>query len=299
MSPPNPVSTPSDRTPKRALGRGLSALIPQAGAVPVSGDPGPGVLRLPLERITRDGRQPRKTFDAVALRALADSIRAQGIIQPILVRRDGQGYRLIAGERRWRAAQIAGLHEIPAILHEATEGEAFALALVENLQRTDLDPIEEGEGYRRLVDEFGLTQEEVSTRVGKDRSTVANALRLLALPPAVKELVAAGALSMGHARAILGAAEADRLALAERVAAQGLSVRDTERLVQLHRRPAARSKTGGGKATASAAARTLVEQLQRTLGTKVRLADRGGKGTLSIDFFSYADLERIVRLLRR
>jgi ParB family chromosome partitioning protein len=295
MAPPARVSTPS---PKRALGRGLSALIPQASGVPLQGDPGPGILRLPLERIARDPRQPRKTFEAAALRALADSIQAQGVIQPVLVRRDGPGFQLIAGERRWRAAQIAGLHEIPAILREVTEPEAFALALVENLQRTDLNPMEEAEGYRRLVDEFGLTQEEVSGRVGKDRSTVANGLRLLGLPESVKALLRSGSLSMGHARALLGALEAARVGLAERVAAQGLSVRETERLVQAHRRPAPKASRSR-KPAPTAAARTLVEELQRALGTKVRLEDRGGAGTLAIDFFSYQDLERIVRVLRR
>jgi ParB family chromosome partitioning protein len=295
MPPPARVSTPS---PKRALGRGLSALIPQAASVPLHGDPGPGVLRLSLERIARDPHQPRKAFEAASLRALADSIQAQGVIQPILVRRDGPGFLLIAGERRWRAAQIAGLHEIPAILREVTESEAFALALVENLQRTDLNPMEEAEGYRRLVDEFGLTQEEVSGRVGKDRSTVANGLRLLGLPESVKALLRAGTLSMGHARALLGALEAARVGLAERVAAQGLSVRETERLVQAHRRPTPKASRSR-KSAPSAAARTLVEELQRALGTKVRLEDRGGAGTLAIDFFSYQDLERIVRVLRR
>jgi ParB family transcriptional regulator, chromosome partitioning protein len=289
------VSPPS---PKRALGRGLSALIPAAAGVPLQGDTGPGVLRLPLERIARDPRQPRRTFEAEALRALADSIQAQGVIQPILVRREGAGFQLIAGERRWRAAQIAGLQEIPAILREVTEAEAFLLALVENLQRTDLNPMEEAEGYRRLVDEFGLTQEEVSARVGKDRSTVANGLRLLGLPESVKTLLRSGALSMGHARALLGAAEAERVGLAERVASSGLSVRETERLVRARRRPSPKSSKAK-KPSPSAAARTLVEELQRLLGTKVRLEDRGGAGTLAIDFFSYEDLERIVRLLRR
>lgn len=292
---PEHVSAP---TPKRALGRGLSALIPQAASVPLTGDPGPGVLRLPLERIARDPRQPRKSFEAGALRALADSIQAQGVIQPILVRRDGAGFQLIAGERRWRAAQIAGLHEIPAILRDATEAEAFALALVENLQRTDLNPMEEAEGYRRLVDEHGLTQEEVATRVGKDRTTVANGLRLLGLPEPVKECLRSGALSMGHARALLGAPEAERVGLAERVARAGLSVRETERLVQAHRQPARKSGRAR-KAAPSAAARTLVEELQRVLGTKVQLQEHKGKGTLQIQFFSYEDLERIVRLLRR
>jgi ParB family chromosome partitioning protein len=255
-------------------------------------------LRLPLERIARDPRQPRKSFDAQALRALADSIQAQGVIQPILVRREGAGFQLIAGERRWRAAQIAGLQEIPAILREATEAEAFALALVENLQRTDLNPMEEAEGYRRLVDEYGLTQEEVAARVGKDRSTVANSLRLLGLPESVKESLRTGALSMGHARALLGASEAERVVLCARVVSAGLSVRETERLVQERRRrarPAGRAR----KAGPSAAERTLVEELQRLLGTKVHLQEHGGKGTLQIQFFSYEDLERIVRLLRR
>jgi ParB family chromosome partitioning protein len=251
-----------------------------------------------LERIARDATQPRKSFEPVALRALADSIQAQGVIQPVLVRRDGVGFLLIAGERRWRAAQLAGLHEIPVIVRDVTEAEAFALALVENLQRTDLNPMEEAEGYRRLVDEFGLTQEEASARVGKDRSTVANALRLLGLPAAVKELLRSGGLSMCHARALLGAAEAERVGLATRVATAGLSVRETERLVQARRRGS--QKSGRARpASQSASARALVEELQRALGTKVHLEDRGGAGTLGIDFFSYEDLQRIVRLLRR
>ncbi|MGO8968764.1 MAG: ParB/RepB/Spo0J family partition protein [Myxococcaceae bacterium] len=295
MSPPPSVSTSSDRPVKRALGRGLSALIPQAEAVPLQGELGPGLLRLPLERIARDPGQPRKHFEAASLRALADSIQAQGILQPVLVRRDGVGFQLIAGERRWRAAQLAGLTEIPALVRDVTEAEAFAIALVENLQRTDLNPLEEAEGYRRLVDEFGLTQEEVSVRVGKERSTVANALRLLGLPEAVKASLGAGALSAGHARALLGAPEGVRVSLAERVVSAGLSVRETERLAKSRRRPAAKSKANAS----SVAARALVEELQRVLGTKVHLQDHGGTGTLSVDFFSYEDLERIVRILRR
>jgi ParB family transcriptional regulator, chromosome partitioning protein len=293
MPPTVRVSSPS---PKRALGRGLSALIPQLGSVPLTGDPGQGVLRLALERITRDARQPRKNFEAAALRTLADSIRAQGVIQPVLVRRVGDGFQLIAGERRWRAAQLAGLQEIPAIVREVTDAEAFALALVENLQRTDLNAMEEAEGYRRLVDQFGLTQAEVSERIGKDRSTVANALRLLGLPEEVKALLRAGTLSMGHARAVLGAPEAERVGVARHIADAGASVREAERLVQARQRQPSK---GARKAKPSAATRTLVEELQRLLGTKVHLEDRGGKGTLSINFFSYEDLERIVRLLRR
>jgi len=293
-----PMSTPPDRTPKRALGRGLSALIPQA-AVPVEGElpSTSGVLRLPIERVNRDPGQPRKTFDEAKLRELAESIRSQGLIQPILVRRTGADFRLIAGERRWRAAQLAGLHEIPAIVRDVTEAEAFELALVENLQRTDLNPLEEAEGYRRLVDEFGLTQEQVGERVGKDRASVANALRLLHLPDPVKALLSSGALGMGHARALLGVSgEAGLVGLADRVAREGLSVRETERLVRAHRAAPARRPA---PAPVSVAARAVVEDLQRRLGTKVRLTDRSGKGTLEIDFFSYEDLERILALLRR
>src|SRR5215813_9266053 len=293
-----PMSAPPDRTPKRALGRGLSALIPQA-AVPIAGElpNASGILRLPIERVTRDPGQPRKTFDEGKLRELADSIRTQGLIQPVLVRRVGPDFRLIAGERRWRAAQLAGLHEIPATVRDVTPAEAFELALVENLQRTDLNPLEEAEGYRRLIQEFGLTQDQVGERVGRDRTSIANALRLLQLPERVKELLASGVLGMGHARALLGMGSGTELVrTAERIAREQLSVRETERIVRTARPP---STAPSRKPAGSTAARAVVEDLQRRLGTKVRLEDRGGKGTLEIDFFSYEDLERILALLRR
>ena len=285
-----------DKTPKRALGRGLSALIPQAGGVPVSGElKKKGLLRLPIEAIRRDVGQPRKLFDEARLRELADSIQSQGLIQPVLVRKDGEGYVLIAGERRWRAAQLAGLKEIPALVKEVSEAQAFELALVENLQRADLNPIEEAEGYRRLTEEFGLTQEQVSQRVGKDRSTVANALRLLGLPDEVKSLVAEGSISMGHARALLGVPRIPEMVdLAQRISQDKLSVRDAERMVKAKRdAPAAPEKKKGPEH------RALVEELQRLLGTKVRLTERGGgKGTVEIDFFSFEDLDRLIALFR-
>jgi len=298
MTAPSMPPGPSDRTPKRALGRGLSALIPQA-SVPVQSElpPSTGIVRIAVEQIVRDPTQPRKTFDETKLRELAESIRTQGVIQPILVRRDGSEYRLIAGERRWRAAQLAGLHEVPAVVRDVTPAEAFELALVENLQRTDLNPLEEAEGYRRLVQEFGLTQEQVGERVGRDRASVANALRLLQLPDAVKELLASGALGMGHARALLGMVSgAELVKAAERIAREQLSVRETERIVRTSRTS---TSAPARRPAGSAAARAVVEDLQRRLGTKVRLEDRGGKGTLEIDFFSYEDLERILALLRR
>ena len=290
--------TPSHQ--KRALGRGLSALLPAAAlpdreAAPRSG----GVLKLAIESIKRDGHQPRKLFDEAQLKELADSIRAQGILQPILVRKDGAGYRLIAGERRWCAAQLAGLKEIPALVREATEREAFELALVENLQRADLNPVEEAEGYKRLVEDFRLTQDQVATKVGKERSTVANALRLLALPDEVKAMLRDGALDMGHARALLGVPRIPELvALARQVADGKLSVRETERLVKGKKDGPG---SGAGKKPAmSREAKTLIEELQRRLGTKVRLRERGaGKGTLEVDYFGYVDLDRICNLIRK
>lgn len=296
---PTHVIAPDKSQPKRALGRGLSALIPQAGAVPVNGEiKDKGILKLPIEAIQRDVGQPRRSFDEEKLKELADSIQAQGIIQPILVRKGQNGsYVLIAGERRWRAAQLAGLKEIPALVREVSEAQAFEVALVENLQRADLNPIEEAEGYRRLIEEFKLTQEQVSTKVGKDRTTVANALRLLGLPDEVKELVADGTLSMGHARALLGVPRLPEMVdLARRISEKKLSVREAERLVK--------EKKGGGTGAeakkASPQHRAVVEEMQRLLGTKVRLVEKGGgKGTVEIDFFSYEDLDRLLTLFRK
>ncbi len=291
---------------KRALGRGLSALIPQAAPAPAAAAPAEaappknGVLKLPIESIQRDSLQPRRHFDEEKLRELTESIKAQGLLQPILVRKEGTGYRLIAGERRWRASQAAGLHEIPAIVREVSEAQAFELALVENLQRSDLNPMEEADGYRRRVEEFGLTQEQVSQRVGKERSTVANALRLLGLPDEVKTMVAEGSLSAGHARALLGLPRMPELVeVANQVAAKRLSVRDTEKLVQ-QAKATKGGKDSGKPAKQSPQVKALTEELQRLLGTKVRIVEKGsGKGTLEVDYFSYDDLDRILKLLRK
>jgi ParB family chromosome partitioning protein len=282
------------------LGRGLSALIPQASVPSLVHELGEkAVVRLPIESIFRDVNQPRKTFDEQQLQKLADSIRAQGLIQPVLVRRDGTGYRLIAGERRWRAAQLAGLHEVSAVVRNASDREALELALVENLQRADLNPLEEAEGFRRLLEEFALTQEQVSQRVGKDRSSVANALRLLGLPDEVKEMLRAGNLSMGHARALLGMSEQEQLvSLAKKVVAQRLSVRETERWVgRMKAAPGERPSPREQKQNPHV--RQVVEQLQRLLGTKVRLIEKNGQGKLEIDFFSQEDLDRLLMLLRK
>jgi ParB family transcriptional regulator, chromosome partitioning protein len=296
---------------KRALGRGLSALIPQAAPPPSAvaaavvvppeppAPPKGSVFKLPIEALHRDTLQPRRHFDEEKLRELTESIKAQGVLMPVLVRKDGNGYKIIAGERRWRASQLAGLHEIPAIVREVTELEAFELALVENLQRADLNPMEEAEGYHRLVEEFGLTQELVAQRVGKERSTVANALRLLGLPPEVKNMVAEGNLSAGHARALLGVPRIPEMnELAQQVAARKLSVRDTEKLVQQAK--GGKAKDSGKPAKLSPQVKALTEELQRILGTKVRLVEKSsGKGTIEVDYFSYDDLDRILKVLRK
>jgi ParB family transcriptional regulator, chromosome partitioning protein len=275
---------------KNALGRGLSALIPASPARP---EPvRAAVLEVPIEAISRDPRQPRQHFGAEALKELAASIRTRGIIHPILLRRENGQYFIIAGERRWRAAQLAGLREVPALVRDATPHDAFEIALIENLQREDLSPIEEAEGYKRLLDEHGLNQEEIAQRVGKDRSSVANALRLLNLPREIKDALIDGRLNMGHARALLGIGDGDQMRrVAREVIAQQLSVRATEQLVR-HLKGSA--SVGKSKETPSVQVKQLIERLQRALGTKVRLFDHGGKGKLEISYVSYADLQRVI-----
>ncbi len=281
--------------PRRALGRGLDALLP------VPGGDRPVALRrdhflVPIEDLHPSPDQPRQVFDETKLDELARSIRSEGLIQPLVVReRPGGGFFLIAGERRWRASQRAGLHEVAVVVRNVSPAQAFELALVENIQRADLDPIEEAEAYRRLCDEHGYTQEALAERVGKDRSSVANALRLLKLPAPVRELVHRGALSMGHARALLGASdEAAIEMLARHVAHRGLSVRATEDLVRRKRAPVAPPPAK------SASVRDLEDKLARALGARVAVRDRGkGRGgSIEIKYLNLDDLDRILdRLL--
>jgi ParB family chromosome partitioning protein len=290
--------TPNKR---RALGRGLAALIPGAAAPPppAVANLGRDYFLCPIEEVVRAPDQPRQTFDEESLQELAASIREQGVIQPLIVRQaDGGGYVIIAGERRWRAAQRAGLRQIPVIVKEATPAQAFELALVENLQRDDLNPIEEAEAYRRLSEEFGYTQEQLAQRVGKERSSVTNSLRLLRLPEAVRAMCASGQIQMGHARALLGCeSEAAILRLARTVAARGLSVRQTEDAVRRQRGGGKRAAKGGKGAEPSASVRDLESRLRRALGTKVKVVQRTAQaGHLQID---YASLDELDRLLER
>ena len=271
-----------------ALGRGLGALIP--GGSPAERK---GVMNLGIEEIRPNRGQPRRHFDEVLIEELAESIRSKGVLLPLIVRRESEGYVLVAGERRWRAAQRAGLRELPVMVREVSEKEAFEIALIENIQREDLNPIEEAEAYKRLIEEHGLTQEELAARVGKDRSTVANALRLLRLPDPIKQAIVAGQLSMGHARALLAIAdEGDLRKAAARVMAENLSVRAAEALVQRlksKRLPRQRRDGPGG-----AQVRHLVEKLQRKLGARVQLKDKGGSGMLEIRYGSLQELDRVL-----
>jgi ParB family chromosome partitioning protein len=279
-----------------ALGRGMAALLSNAAPPPSgpvgAGTPGRSILHLPVEAVERNPEQPRKRFDEQKLEELAASIREHGVVEPILVRRQGQRYRILAGERRWRAAQRAGLKEVPAILREATDRQAFELALVENLQRADLNAIEEAEAYDVLASDHGLTQEEIATRVGKDRSTIANALRLLRLPGDVRDAVRGGQLDMGHARCLLGLEETGEMKkLAQRAIREGLSVRALEALVRsLAKKPARKAAPAE-----SASTRDLAARLQRRLGARVRIVQKSATaGRLEIDYTSLDELDGIL-----
>jgi ParB family transcriptional regulator, chromosome partitioning protein len=279
-----------------ALGRGMAALLSNAPPPPPAAALAAGrpFLSLPIEAIERSPQQPRKRFDDARLEELADSIRTHGVVEPILVRRQGQGYRIVAGERRWRAAQRAGLKEIPAVVREASDGEAFEIALVENLQRADLNAIEEAEAYQALLEERQLTQEQVAQRVGKERSTVANALRLLKLPEDVRDSVREERLEMGHARALLGLEDPEAIRrAATRVLRESLSVRATEALV--------RELSGAAVPTPkrtehdSPAVRALAGKLQRRLGCRCRVVPKTAvAGKLEIDYTSLDELDGIL-----
>jgi ParB family transcriptional regulator, chromosome partitioning protein len=286
-------------TQKKGLGRGLSALIPSAAqASDESRDQRP-TLEVAVDRITPSPFQPRRSFDEAKIEELAASIRNQGIIQPLVVRPKNDGYELIAGERRWRAAMKAGLSRVPVVVRAASDHEALQLALVENLQREDLNPIEEASGYRRLQEEFQWSQEEMAERVGKSRPAIANSLRLLALPPEVQQEVTAGNLPAGQARALLGLhAEALIVSACREVIAKGLSTRETEKMVRLL---LVGRKRRRGVPVIDPDLKSIVENLQRALGTRVRLLPkaRSSKGKIEIEYYALADLERIIQTITK
>jgi ParB family transcriptional regulator, chromosome partitioning protein len=276
---------------RKALGKGLSALLPDPEAADV---PAESTTEIPLDSLEPNPFQPRTVFEPARLQELAASLKEAGMVQPILVRRQGGRYQIIAGERRWRAAREAGLATVPVVVREVPDDRLLELALIENIQRQELLPLEEAQAYQRLHDEFRLTQEEVARRVGKDRSTVANTLRLLRLPREVRELLAAGRLDAGHARALLALDRAeDQVALAREAARRSLSVREVERRVALARAPQKPGKR------ADANTRSAEERLRAALGTRVQIRRRGRGGALSIQFTNETELQRLFDLLLR
>jgi ParB family chromosome partitioning protein len=277
---------------RRALGKGLEALIPDA-----PGDAAGGLVReLSVSEIRRNEDQPRSHFDEETIRELAASIRTYGVVQPVLVRQLATGaYQLVAGERRLRAARLAGLDVVPAIIRDVDETGALELAMVENLQREDLNPIDEARGYESLMEMSGATQADVAERVGRDRSTVANCVRLLELPPDVQDMLSDGRLSAGHGRALLGLGSPEAIrAGARKAAARGLSVRELEALARSGK---PRKKVSRKQRTEDPVLRDWEERLQRTLGTQVRIERMGTEGTIRIEYYSDEDLERILEAL--
>jgi ParB family chromosome partitioning protein len=289
-------ANPDEKGPRRqALGRGLNALLTSTKPVPTVVEPEPfpqdRIRRIPLDRIDPNPDQPRQVFRDEALEELAQSLRVDGLIQPIVVRPHAERFQIIVGERRWRAARIAGIGEIPCIVQEFERDRALEIALVENIQREDLNPIEVALALNRMVHEFDLSHEDLATRTGKDRTTITNLLRLLKLPRDIQQLVAEKRISMGHARALLSIDDpAAQLALAEKAAAHGMSVRQVERLVRDQQRPPAEQQEKVIDPNVAAA----LEEMERALGTRVRFVQRGvNSGRIEIEYHSQEDIDRI------
>ncbi len=275
---------------KQALGKGLGALIPDLSTLDDRERKALGISEIELDKIIPNEYQPRKVFDDEKLKELAASIKEQGVIQPIIVHRAGGGYQLIAGERRWRASRLAGLRTIPALVKEATKRELLEMALIENIQREDLNPLEAAEAYKRLQDEFKLTQEDLAKRVGKERSTVTNFLRLLGLPKEVKQDLATGALSMGHAKALLSLERVrDQVQAGLIIVKKGLSVREAEAFASRLKNPQKEKKPRQNHELKS-----VEEKLKKALGTKVSIAAKAKGGRIVIDYYSAEELDRIL-----
>jgi ParB family chromosome partitioning protein len=278
---------------RKVLGRGLEALIPSGSGTATAEPRSSGVRELPIDQISANPFQPRQRFDDEAIRELAASIKATGVLQPVLVRSHGDGYQLVAGERRLRAAGLAGLERIPALIRDVSEREMMELALIENIQRENLSPIEEAKAFRALVETVGLTHDQLSERVGKQRSSITNSLRLLALPAEVQDMVSRGTLSAGHARALLSLpSSGEQLASARYVGAKGFSVRRTEsfirrKLRKLHSRPRVNTISDMTE---------WQDKLQRKFGTRVTIAAKGKGGKVEIEYYGQEDLERLLEL---
>lgn len=278
---------------KPVLGRGLSALIPERDKTKKE----TGLTSLPIERVKRGTYQPRINFDQESHRELVDSIKKHGVIQPVIVRPSNGEYELIAGERRLRAAQDAGLTTIPAIIREETSNkDSMELALIENVQREDLDPIETAKGYNRLIKEFGLTQDAVAEEVGKDRASIANSLRLLRLPENIKELISQKLISVGHAKVLLALADESQMEqICKQIVNKSLSVRETERLIERFRTKPVHKRL---RARKDPQLSSIEDEMKRKLGTSVKLWQGAKAGKIIIEYYSKDDLERIIDLLK-
>lgn len=279
-------------TKRKALGKGLSALIPEANGDEVQGE---GFFQCPIESIEPNPYQPRQDFENSGMEGLVLSVKEKGIITPVLVSKTDGGYRLIAGERRWRAAQRAGLTRIPVVIRETTPMESLELALIENIHRKDLNPIEEAIAYKRWLDDSDTTQEELAKKVGKERSTITNMLRLLKLPAVIQKDLIDGRISMGHARVLAGLKTAEeQMGLRDLIIEKDLSVRSIEELIK-KRGTLERSRRKKGEQDAYL--RSLTEELKRRLGTKVEISKRGKGGRINIYFYSDEELDRLLELL--
>jgi ParB family transcriptional regulator, chromosome partitioning protein len=279
---------------RKPLGRGLGALL--SAEQPVSAE---APNEIAIESVEPSSMQPRTRFDETRLEELAKSIRANGVVQPLLVRRKGSSYELIAGERRWRAAQLAGLTHVPVVVRNVPDDKVLELALIENIQREDLNPIEEAEAYKKLIDSIGMTQETLAERVGRDRSYITNYLRLLRLPEDIRRLIEDGKLSTGHARTLLGTSDSDtQRRFARRIIDRGLSVRETERMVRELDSQGSKARVTKPKEN-DPNVRAAETKLRRHFGTQVRITknQNGQSGRIEIEFYNPADLERLFRLL--
>jgi ParB family chromosome partitioning protein len=284
---------------RKALGRGLGALIP-IDRVPAmdSRDEKIRIFQCPVGKLIPNAEQPRQSFSEKKLSELTDSLRAKGVIHPLIVRVWESGYQIVTGERRWRAAKLAGLKSVPVIVKEVTDTDMLELALIENIQREDLNPVEEADAYRQLIEEHGLKQEDLARRVGKKRSSVANILRLLKLPGEIRRYLMTGELSMGHARAILGVVGTQaQVALALRVVKGGMSVRECEELVRLSPRTTSKPKKSPRKHKYTPQMYRLVESMQRRFGTKVDVLQGKKGGRVVIHYYSAEELERIIGVI--
>ena len=281
---------------RKALGKGIEALIPDFDEDLSKGEDSNGLLNLLIDEVFPNRLQPRKNFDDEKFNELERSIREHGVLQPIIVQKSVNGYELIVGERRWRASKKAGLKKIPAVIREVTDLESLELALIENLNRQDLNPIEEADGYERLAKDFGLTQEKIAKRMGKSRESVANIMRLLKLPRQVQQDMISGKLTMGHGRALLGLkSEQEILFLREKIVDQSLNVRETEIQVNLLKHKPEEPKRSE-KANKDVFIRNLQIELERKLGTKVEIATNQKGGKVVIKYYSNDDLERIIKM---